>query len=527
MQRGHKMLALAAMMAAPAAPALGQSRASDYELAPVVAIDSGKLQGARSNSLLIFKGIPYAAAPVGNLRWRPPAPVSPWKDVRSALSFGNDCEQTRRAWDSGRPEARMSEDCLTLNIWAPDDPPPGGWPVMFWIHGGSFTAGSSAQPVYDGAKLAEYGVVVVTINYRLGRFGFFAHPALTREADGAPVGNFAIMDQISALQWVKRNIGAFGGNPGNVTIFGESAGGGSVNRLMISKSARGLFHQAIAQSGGGRERAKSLSEAETIGRAFAIHAGVATDDVAALRALPAELVRGGPQLELETSRFSGPLIDGRIIEEDIDAAFEAGRQAAVPYIAGSNSDEIAIVAAPLRPVATAAFVAQFGNHRETIRNAYGSDDDFNAHVMSDAIFTEPARHLTCAAAANGAYLYNFDYVAEAEADQFGGAPHAYELPFVFGTLDTLKVPPTERDKAMSAAIMEYWTTFAKTGIPAASNVPEWPAVTTKEPQMITFLRQGFKVTGTESSALDALAAYAKRANYGFYGATPQSNDCSG
>jgi para-nitrobenzyl esterase len=527
MRNGRKIIALAAMTVAPITAAAAEQSASASGKDIVVAVDSGKLRGMNSNGLLIFKGIPYAEPPVGQRRWRPPVPVGPWIDIRPAVEFGADCEQTRRAWDTGRPDARMSEDCLTLNIWAPDGAPPGGWPVMFWIHGGSYTAGSSAQPVYDGARLAGRGVVLVTINYRLGRFGFFAHPALTREAAGAPVGNFGIMDQISALRWVKRNIAAFGGNPNNITIFGESAGGGSVNRLMISKAARGLFQRAIAQSGGGRERSKPLAEAEAIGKAFADDAGIQADDAAALRALPIDVIRGGAQLELETNRFSGPMIDGQIIQEDVDTAFAAGRQASVPYIAGSNSDEIAIIAAPLRPVVTAGFVAQLGDRAETIRQAYGSLEAFQAHVMSDAIFSEPARYLTCAAAENGAYLYRFDYVAEGERSQFGGAPHAYEIPFVFGTLDTLKVTATEEDRAMSEVMIEYWTGFAKAGSPSALNLTEWSKLAKGQQKMLLFASDGLKTASTQSSALDALAAYATQATYGHFGATPQPLECKG
>lgn len=487
------------------ADSVGASFATD----PVIAVDSGMLQGSRSGALLVFKGIPYAAPPVGDLRWRPPAPVATWSGVRPALEFGNDCEQTRRPWDTGRADAPMGEDSLTLNVWAPEGASDEGWPVMFWIHGGSYTAGSSAQPVYDGSRLAARGVVVVTINYRLGRFGFFAHPALTREAGSTPVGNFGIMDQIAALEWVRRNIHAFGGDPNNVTIFGESAGGGSVNRLMIARSARGLFRQAIAQSGGGRERAKTLAEAEAIGKAFAEQAGVAGDDATALRALPVEVVRGGDRLELDTAIFSGVMIDGRILEEDVDVAFEGGRQAPVPYIAGANSDEISVITPALRPIYTAAFTSQVDHgHLEAIKAAYTSSETFEARVMGDATFVEPARHLARAAARNGSYLYTFDYVAEAERTAYSGAPHAYEVPFVFGNLDALTVRATAEDRRMSDIMMQYWTAFAKSGRPAAPELEVWPASKAGGGEMLVFSANGLVVRRTESCALDALAKFA-------------------
>ena len=501
---------LAALSLSSTASGLAKAAPANGSPDPVVKIDSGMLQGVRQDGLMVFKGIPYAAPPIGDLRWRPPVEAKPWPGIRPATKFGFDCEQTRRSWDVGRPDAQMSEDCLTLNIWAPSKRLAKGAPVMFWIHGGSFTAGSSAQPVYDGAKLAARGIVVVTINYRLGRFGFFAHPALTREAAGQPVGNFGLMDQLAALQWVQRNIRAFGGDPHNVTIFGESAGGSSVNIFMASPAARGLFHRAISESGGGREEAKSLSEAEARGTAFAAKAGVTADDPAALRALPADVVRGGAQLESDAATFMGPFLDGQIIRGDIDTAFAAGRQAPVPYMAGSNSDEIGFLPAPMRAPATAFFGAQLGADLEGIKAAYGSAQAFDAGVMNDAVFAEPARNLARSARANGAYLYKFDYVAEAERATMKGAPHAYEVAFVFGTLETLKSKPSTADIAMAKTIGDYWVAFAKTGRPATSGHPAWPTLGTGKSDMIVFSPEGAVLRSSESPALDALAAHAER-----------------
>lgn len=275
-------LVAALLVGACAQPAMSQSPPSAG--VPVeTQIDSGTLRGREADGIKSFKGIPYAAPPVGELRWRAPAAPTAWSGVREADQYGSDCVQNRVSWDKTQSAQPTSEDCLTLNVWAPAAAKKA--PVMVWIHGGGFVMGSGSQPIFDGAKLAGRDVVVVTFNYRLGRFGFFAHPALTREAAGAATGNFAFMDQVAALEWVKRNIAAFGGDPGNVTIFGESAGGGSVNQLMLAQPARGLFHKAIAQSGGGRDVLPLLSaeragkpSAEAVGTAFAAKAGVKGED---------------------------------------------------------------------------------------------------------------------------------------------------------------------------------------------------------------------------------------------------------
>jgi len=252
---------------------------------------AGTLEGVVSGPVRVFKGIPYAAPPIGALRWKAPQPVAPWSGVRPAKEYGHDCMQEPFGGDAAPLGTPPDEDCLVLNVWTPAARAAKPRPVMFWIYGGGFVNGGSSPEVYDGSKFAEAGVVLVSANYRLGRFGFFAHPALTKEAGGAPLGNYAYLDQIEALKWVKRNIARFGGDPDNVTVFGESAGGASVNMLMISPLARGLFHRAIVQSGGGRSStlipARTLASAEQIGVAFAAEAGVAGDDAKALEALRA------------------------------------------------------------------------------------------------------------------------------------------------------------------------------------------------------------------------------------------------
>jgi para-nitrobenzyl esterase len=288
--------AIAASLASfPAQAAMVVSRLSSLN---EVKTATGLVIGAADDDVVAFKGVPYAAAPVGPLRWRAPQPAPAWTTPLKADKVGPLCLQKYDAKDNGVGPLPMSEDCLTLNVWRPFAEANAPLPVMVWIHGGGFVNGSGTAVLYDGAALARQGVVVVTINYRLGRFGFFAHPALTREAAGAPVANYGLMDQIAALKWVRDNIGGFGGDPRQVTIFGESAGGASVNLLMISPAARGLFKRAITESGLGREVLSRLHEtnslgvpsAEAAGAAFAKSLGVAGDDPAALRALSAEKI---------------------------------------------------------------------------------------------------------------------------------------------------------------------------------------------------------------------------------------------
>ncbi|MCW6536422.1 carboxylesterase/lipase family protein [Sphingomonas lycopersici] len=493
--------------------ASGDGIAAQQTAGPVVRVESGMLQGVRAGDLIVFKGIPYAAPPVGERRWRAPAPAEPWTGVRAATDFAADCVHSRRDWEADRAAAPMSEDCLFLNLWAPAKAPRGGAPVMFWIHGGSFTAGSGSQALYDGAALARRGVVVVTINYRLGRFGFFAHPALTREAGTGPTGNWGFMDQIAALRWLKRNIRAFGGNPSNVTIFGESAGGGAVNTLMTLPAARGLFARAIAQSGGGRDEGVPLAEAETKGKAFAAAAGVAGDDLAALRAIPADKVRGNMTLiNTEPATYSGPMIDGRLVTERVDAAFLAGREAAVPYMVGANSYEIGFAPPAMRAPFTAMIGAQLGAAQAGVKAAYGSTEAYEHNLAGDAMFVEPARFLAGLAAGTGAWLYHFDYVPASMRGTDRGASHGAELAFVFGTLDALGVPVTDADRTMAKLIGDYWAGFARNGDPNGAGRPGWPRYRPGGARL-TFSAMGAAAESAGSPALDALAKFgdAKRA----------------
>jgi para-nitrobenzyl esterase len=471
----------------------------------LVRVDGGELQGVVDDGVVSFKGIPFAAPPVGDLRWRPPQPAAPWTGVRQATEYGANCMQGRFGPPpaAGAPAPRApSEDCLFLNVWRPADPAARRLPVMVWIHGGGFVGGSGALPGVAGAPFAKQGVVLVTINYRLGRFGFFAFPALSRERPDETRGNYAYMDQIAALQWVKRNIAAFGGDPDNVTIFGFSAGGVSVHSLLASPQARGLFHKAIAQSGGSRDSvltARPMRDdgvdpnypvsAETIGRTFAQSMGIEGADEAALtrlRTLSAEqILRGAPaaaganvpQIELT------PILDGRLITETAESAYKAKRQSRVPLLAGSNSADTA--GNRIKATTRDEFFARFGRWSAQAKAAYDPDGSTELATMvsranDDFGQAEPARFAANAFASNGspAWLYRFSYVASAMRERMrAGAPHGGEIAFVFGTLGTGPGPastPSPEDLAVSRMAQSYWVNFARAGDPNGAGLPTWP-----------------------------------------------------
>jgi para-nitrobenzyl esterase len=445
---------------------------------PQVALTQGRLVGERAGEVVSFQNIPFAAPPVGALRWRPPQPAPSWDGARDATSPGAICIQPPANGDPGVGPLPMSEDCLTLNVWAPETAE--RLPVMIWIHGGGYNNGSGTAALYDGSNLARRGVVVVTINYRLGRLGFFDHPALAAErSDDEPAGNYGVMDQIAALSWVRDNIEALGGDPGAVTIFGESAGGAAVMQLMVAPGARGLFHRAIVQSGLGRQRSALLVEdrpghpsAQSLGRAFAREAGMLDVTADQLRALPAERL-----LTPQPAFYSDNLIvDGAIVPEDVVEAFAAGRQAPVPLILGTNSAEFWWI----RPANAGAYGriddALTDAERDELVAAYGGQDGYDASVVSDLVFNEPARHLARlhARAGHPTFLYRFDVVAASNPEPSGGATHASERPYVFDNLHTVGRPMGERDQRAATLIADYWTRFATSGDPNGAQRPAWP-----------------------------------------------------
>jgi para-nitrobenzyl esterase len=458
-----------------------------------VRVTGGLVQGSVRDGVLSFKGIPFAAPPVDNLRWRPPQPVQAWSGVRQATAFGHDCMQLPFAADAAPLGTPPAEDCLTLNVWrSADAPAEGRLPVMVWIYGGGFVNGGASPSVYDGSRFARQGLVLVSFNYRLGRLGFFAHPALTAEAAGAPTGNFGYMDQIAALEWVRDNIAAFGGDPNNVTLFGESAGGGSVHTLLTSPKSQGLFHKAIIMSGGGRGPllgGSRLAEdtpggppsAESIGVAFARSAGIqqtGPEALAALRALPPERLNDFNLMDLNVPTYSGPMLDGQLVVEWPDAAYRAGRWAKVPVMVGATRADIGFASARTRDEVFAPFP-----DKAAARAAY--DPAGNADVQTlvtltsmDRFMIEPARYTARLVAAQGlpAWHYRFSYVADSMRDEWKtGAPHATEIPYVFDTVE-LKygAKTTERDRRVGRAANTYFSNFARTGDPNGQGLPHWP-----------------------------------------------------
>lgn len=456
------------------------------EPVPVVAVESGRLRGeAAGTGVVAFRGIPYAAAPVGELRWRPPQPAPAWPGLREATRFGNDCPQPPIDDPPGPGFVNPTgEDCLTLNVWAPRDGGP--WPVMVWIHGGAWMMGAGSWPTYDGTAFARQGVVLVTINYRLGRFGAFPHPALRREHGDGPWANYGLLDQIAALQWVRRNIAAFGGDPANVTVFGESAGGRAVNMLLTSPLAAGLFDKAIAQSGGGQNRLDSivgsdgeaLSAPEARALAWTRSQGLADDaDAAKLRALPAAAVAAiDPAAPLPA-----PVVDGAVLPEQVDTAMLHGRHARVPYLVGANDWEHSLLrwmpgAAESRLRAEDAFA-------DAILAAYGAEggdrDAALARWWGEAGYVAPARFYARRMAESGApvWIYHFAYVAQGLRGEVSGAAHGAEEGLVFhNEARPSRHGHTAADAPMAALLNGYWAQFARSGDPNRPGLPPWPAL---------------------------------------------------
>jgi para-nitrobenzyl esterase len=470
---------------------LATQSASAADSGPMVAITGGQIRGALLDmGGAVFKGIPFAQPPVEELRWREPMPVKPWSGVRDATAFGAPCVQKPNRFAPGAGEISQ-ENCLYLNIWTPAWPPKGKRSVMVWIPGGGNTAGTASQDLYDGKSLAARGVVLVTINYRLGAFGFFSHPELSRESPHHASGNQGLLDQIAALQWVNRNIGKFGGDVGSVAIFGESAGSIDASVLMTSPLTNGLFQRVIAESGAviGSRLAipPTLQAAEESGSRFA--SKFHTPSGASL-----DVLRRVPSLKiLENSEPPWIVIDGYVFRDSPARVFAAGREHRVSLIVGSNSREQNPLGAPPTDL------------RETIEQAYGplagrgmdlyrlsGIDPPNADALygtamqqwgTDTTFrcSAVAQLAWHAAAGNQAFEYEFARVPQGR--ELVGATHTSELAYVFGTLDTAGVGvrgdgPTAHintaDKHVSDVIQQYWTNFAKTGNPNGGQLPTWP-----------------------------------------------------
>jgi para-nitrobenzyl esterase len=465
-----------------------------------VRIDSGWVEGTTGidPNIRVFKGIPYAAPPIGPLRWVEPQPVAPWGGVRQATQFRPRAMQGAIYRDMIFRDPGPSEDCLYLNLWTPAKSAAGRLPVMVWIHGGGFQAGSSSEPRQDGENLAKRGVVIVSFNYRLGVFGFLAHPELTAESGHAASGNYGLMDQVAALRWVRRNIAAFGGDPGNVTIFGESAGSQSVSILMTSPLARGLFDKAIGESGAfflddGLEP-PALASGEQVGLRFAALAGAKS--IAELRA------RSAPDLlkvALSSVTFAMKVVfDGYVLPQDAFPIWAEGRQSQVPLLAGWNADETRIYATfgNRRPTAKsfiAATRATYGDRAEAILKLYPAETDEqavrSAGDLADDLFdgygTWQWIEAHLASGNSPIYRYSFDRAIPLAPNRIingavataadVGAIHAGEIVYVFGNLTAspnVSWPP--EDWKLSDEMGAYWTNFAKTGNPNGAGLPVWP-----------------------------------------------------
>jgi para-nitrobenzyl esterase len=452
--------------------------------AAVVKIDGGLARGERESGLTVFRGLPFAAPPVGDLRWRPPQPVRPWRGVRQAAAFAPACMQNGVSMPGEAPP-KISEDCLYLNVWSPARARQ-ALPVMVFIHGGGFSNGAAAAPLYGGDQLARKGVVVVSLSYRLGPFGFLATPELTAESPQHSSGDYGLLDQIAALRWVKRNIAAFGGDPSRVTVFGQSAGAMSINLLMASPLAKGLFSGVIGESGGVFEPIQlapswRLAGAEPQGLAYQASLGAAS--LAQLRALPAARLLTG-----QAPSISHPVIDGYVLPRAPFETFAMGLQNDVPILIGSNEDEARSLT-DLSKVRAASFAADieqaFGALPPALLAAYpyGTDEEARtarADFERDLRFGWDMWAWARLQARHGhapVFYYHFTQRPPFPAGSlYAGwrASHFAELWYVFGHLDQQPWAWTATDRSLSDAITSYWTNFAKRGDPNGPGVPPWP-----------------------------------------------------
>ena len=497
------MLGVIVVMGGPSCRETGPSATS---LPRSVKTESGLVRGSSEPGVRVFLGIPYASPPVGPLRWRPPQPAARWEGVRTAEEFGATCPQT------GAPEP-MTEDCLTLNIWTPDavsESP--GLPVMVWIHGGGFRAGSGSDRVSHGDHLARDGVVSVTLNYRLGSLGFLGHPLL--ETTDEPWANYGLLDMVAALGWVKRNIAAFGGDPARVTIFGESAGGMAVHLLMVVPQADGLFHRAIGMSGYGTwplPRVRSTaSAAAPVGAPSAekvagdiveqaTEGGRGPETAEELRQIPAA------RLAQAVGALHLPVVDGTVVPDEPGILFARGAQHDVPFMTGGDSFDGAVM--PWAGIPTEEFLGSFGDRQDRLRTLYADDfavsDQLGANrLFGDARYVMAGRYLAeqMARVASPGYLYYFNFVPAAQRSEWPGAPHGSELAMLFGHAedpDALEV---------GQAMRAYWTSFARTGDPNGPGRPRWPSYEGETDQWLVFGEETEVRAGVIKDKLDLLEA---------------------
>lgn len=501
---------------------------------PMVKVANGQLQGVERKGMLAFKNIPYAAPPIGDLRWRPPQPAQNWNGVRDASQFGEACMQT----DVAGLNSELipgSEDCLKLNVYTPKTAK--GLPVMVWFHGGGLFEGSATEPYYQPVGLIKEGVIVVTVDYRLGKFGFFAPKELAEEAksNAEPVGNYGTMDQIHSLKWVRENIAAFGGDPNNVTIFGQSAGGRSVTWLMTSPAAKGLFHKAIAQSAQQlpvrhqTQEKLGMASAESMDAHYMASLGI--KDLKGMRALPADKLLLAPQ-DFQEGKFGGAMVDGQIIIGDSIPLFAKGMQHKVPFMIGVNSWDASFFALGQPPVN--AYIKKMGEDPKVIKKLYAGFKDacvLSAEIMADGWYRGGVKLLADSANKYApTYAYEYSYLTPTIRDSHIGAAHTFELPYVFGDLGSVLPAPAKaqsgvnkckhinlaiadmkeravwspywfpmadpanpEDQSMAEQLAKSWTAFAKTGNPNYGDKEIWPRYDIKNDVMRAF-SQGKQTT---------------------------------
>jgi para-nitrobenzyl esterase len=507
---------------------------SAQEPAPVpVRVEGGLVQGAVEDGLTVYRGIPFAAPPVGDLRWRAPQPVVKWDGVKETVKFAPACVQGMMMGPGGSgPEP--CEDCLYLNIWSPAKSSHDRIPVFVWIYGGGFAGGATSYPIFSGEKLAKKGVVLVSIAYRVGQMGFFVHPELSAETENRVSGNYGLLDMIASLKWIKNNIAAFGGDPNHVTIFGESAGGIAVSMLCASPLAKGLFHGAISESGGSfgpprpatmpGENMKKLTDAERSGIATLKAAGV--ESIAKARKLsPDKLSSGGRGQGVQTASGRGgpaglsnwPVIDGWVIPDDQYKLYEAKRYNDVPVLIGYNSDEGLSFSPARTPEDYIASVkSRFGPFADKLIAAYPPGAKTVAKtardLMRDAAFgwqTWIWARLQSKTGKSRVFYYYFDQHPDYPADspQAGqGSPHGQEVSYVFQHLNPNQ-QPAKSDEVISEAMATYWTNFAKFGDPNGPGLPEWPAFSDVNPVVMHFARTPHTGPVPNSDALRVMDQY--------------------
>ena len=537
-------LAISMLLVQPASPQHVDTKG------PLVHLANGTLEGTMSGEIAVFKGIPFAQPPVGPLRWRPPQPDAPWSGIRDATKPSRPCMQSLQGVDSfiaplaaaygvtySPQQLDPSEDCLYLNVWTPQLKPGVHLPVMVWLHGGSNRIGSGTEPAYDGASLASRGVIVVTVNYRLGVMGFFAHPELTAESPHHSSGNYGLLDQIEALRWVKQNIAQFGGDPENVTLFGESAGSVDATTLMASPLAASLFRRVIAESGPafGLGPSQNLARMELLGAAVGKEAGGQPgSELTVLRKLPAAQI-AQIQSNLIASRFKGydpnaSIADGWVLPQSPAKAFALGKIQQVDLLAGLNAREfsafrIGAAAAAKKspqPANKPSVTEQLKQFADVARPLYGDWTDTAVATYAVQILFHGAPAIdqasndivaACPIGAEAAlttntgrraFVYRFDRSIPGKGESELGAFHSVELPYVFGTFQVRTfswLPFTPTDHKLSQIVQSYWTNFAKTGDPNGPGLPHWDSWSTDQESYISFGESGDAVPQKQFSPM--------------------------